>query len=204
MACVHKFINDLQLQYVDWKPKTLFIGTFNPGWSECQNNNANWFYGRTQRNEFWCILPTIHGHLSLLGGDRVIWIDFCRKNGIAVTDILEEIVDANPMDNEHRQIICKFKDDALEDFEVRINDIPRILENHKSIKQICITRQQPLPDFWDDCFIPLFQYLDENPQRQIEVKYLRSPSRGARRGVVGNFCDFIANRWVQQGYIINP
>src|ERR1041385_3671739 len=123
MPCVHKFVNDLQLQYVDWQPKTLFIGTFNPGWVECPNNNANWFYGRTQRNGFWCILPIIHGQGSLLGGDRGTWIDFCRKNGIAVTDILEEITNANPADVGHRQIICKFKDDSLEDFEVRINDI---------------------------------------------------------------------------------
>lgn len=203
MACEHKFLDDLQLQYVDWKPKTLFIGTFNPAWIECPNNNANWFYGRTQRNEFWCILPTIHGQESLLGGDREIWIRFCRENGIAVTDILEEIINANSADNEHRQIICKFKDDSLEDFEVRITDIPRILESHETIKQICITRQRPLPDFWEECFIDMFQYLDENPQRQIEVKYLRSPSRGARRGVIGSFCGFIANRWIEQGYIIN-
>lgn len=30
MACNHKFENDLQLQYVDWDVKTLFIGTFIP------------------------------------------------------------------------------------------------------------------------------------------------------------------------------
>jgi len=58
MACDHKFIEDLTIQYADWTVRTLFVGTFNPGWTEC-NNAAQWFYGR-KRNEFWCILPKIH------------------------------------------------------------------------------------------------------------------------------------------------
>ena len=204
MAFEHKFIADLQLQYVDWEVKTIFIGTFNPDWKECANNNATWFYGRTQRNEFWEILPLIHKQPSLIDGDRNSWIEFCRKNKIAITDILSRINDADPESNEHRNIICKFKDDAFEDFEVRNNNIPAILENFPSIKQICITRQEPLPDFWEECFMHMFQYIEDNPEREIHVKYLRSPSRGARRGVVGNFSNFIANRWMQQGYLINP
>ncbi len=43
MGCNHKFIDDLQLQYVDWKPKTLSIGTFNLEFLDCENNNAHWF-----------------------------------------------------------------------------------------------------------------------------------------------------------------
>jgi hypothetical protein len=91
MACEHKFINDLQLQYVNWKPKTLFIGTFNPEWLECENNSAQWFYGRTQRNEFWNILPTTFGQPSLLEANRLAWINFCREKEIAITDILSSI-----------------------------------------------------------------------------------------------------------------
>ncbi len=203
MPCHHKFINDLQLQYVDWEVKTLFIGTFNPGWSVCPNNNADWFYGRTQRNEFWCILPTVHLEASLLNGNRNNWIDFCRKNNIAVTDILESINNADPANEAHKQAICRFKDDELAQFDVTINDIPAILENHPSIKQICVTRQT-LPPFWENCFTNLVQYINQNPQRQIEVRYLRSPSRGARNGVVGPFCQFVAGRWIEQGYLINP
>jgi len=204
MACQHKFINDLQLEYVNWKPKTLFIGTFNPGWSECPNNNASWFYGRAQRNEFWCILPSVHQQQSLLSGNRAIWIEFCRKNEIAITDILRTVIDADPENEAHQKIICKFKDDALEDFDVETNDIPAILQNHPTIKQICITRQEPLPDFWEECFIDMYEYLERNPERLINVQYLRSPSRGARRGVIGNFCNFIATRWISQGYQVNP
>ncbi|OXE98667.1 hypothetical protein BC749_10742 [Flavobacterium araucananum] len=201
MPCEHKFIEDLQLDYVNWKPKTLFIGTFNPSWLECPNNNADWFYGRTQRNDFWCILPRIHNEASLIAGNREIWIDFCRRNDIAITDILENLLDANQNDNDHREVICKFKDDKLVNFDVIINNIPKILEKHKSIKQICITRQH-LPDFWKECFSDLFEYLNLNPQ--ITLKYLRSPSRGARRGIVGNFCEFISNRWSEQEYSIRP
>ena len=95
MACEHKFIADLQLQYVDWEVKTIFIGTFNPDWKECANNNATWFYGRTQRNEFWEILPLIHKQPSLIDGDRNSWSEFCRKNKIAITDILSRINDAD-------------------------------------------------------------------------------------------------------------
>ncbi|HMJ46807.1 MAG TPA: hypothetical protein VK498_05725 [Ferruginibacter sp.] len=204
MPCEHKFINDLQLQYVNWEVKTLFIGTFNPGWAECPNNNADWFYGRTQRNEFWCILPAIHRLPSLLEGNRNTWIEFCRKNKIAITDILSLINDADPELEEHRNTICKFKDEELENLEVTTNNIPAILENYPNIKQICITRQRPLPNFWEECFIDMFQFINDNPLREIEVKYLRSPSRGARRGVAGNFCEFIANRWLQQGYLIIP
>jgi hypothetical protein len=204
MACQHKFHKDLQLQYVDWEVKTLFIGTFNPGWQECPNNNADWFYGRTQRNEFWCILPTIHQMGSVLNGNRAAWIKFCSEHNIAITDILESIDNADPTIEEHRNIICKFKDDALEDFDVTVNDIPRILENHSNIKQICITRQQPLPDFWEDCFIDMYDYINKHPERAIQIKYLRSPSRGARKGVVGPFCNFVSARWLHQGYIVNP
>jgi len=45
MACYHKFIDDLYIDYAkDWKPEILIVGTFNPEWAD--NNSANWFYGR--------------------------------------------------------------------------------------------------------------------------------------------------------------
>ena len=199
MACKHKFINDLQLQYVDWKPKTLFIGTFNPSWKECENNYADWFYGRVSKNEFWCILPKIHINQSLINGNRKIWIDFCRKNQIAITDIIKSVPNANSEIEAHQKAICKFKDNDLANFEFEINNIPNILEKNKSIKQICITRKT-LPPFWENCFQELIEYVHNHPE--ITLRFLRSPSRGARRGIVGNFCDFIADYWIQQGYEI--
>lgn len=198
MACQHKFFNDLQLQYVDWEVRTLFIGTFNPSWNVC-DNDAEWFYGRVQRNGFWCILPTIHEGVSMIDGDRNTWIDFCRRNHLAITDILSSLDNADETNPNHQRIVCKYKDDDLEEFDSTLNDIPLILEQHTSIKQICISRQT-LPEFWEDCFIDTFMWQQNNPDRNLQFRFLRSPSRGARRGVVGNFCDFNANRWIEQGY----
>ncbi len=201
MPCNHKFSNDLLIDYVDWEVHTLFIGTFNPCWQSC-NNNASWFYGRTSRNEFWCILPKIHENISLINGNRTIWLEFCRRNSLAITDILASLNDADEDDIEHKKSICNFKDDELNQFENTITDIPRILETHLTIKQVCITRQG-LPIFWHECFEDTLNWIQNNPARNISIRFLRSPSRGARRGVVGNFCDFIANRWMEQGYQID-
>ncbi len=202
MPCGHKFSQDLQLQYVNWKPNTLFIGTFNPEWNECENNNAQWFYGRTQRNEFWYILPKIFGEDSLLGGNRLIWIEFCRRKNIAVTDILTSI-DADVNVLAQREIVCKFKDDEIPNFDVTVNNIPTILDNFPTIKQICITRKT-LNEFWEDCFLDTLEYIELHPERNISLRLLRSPSRGARRGVVGNFCQFVSQKWIEQGLEIHP
>ena len=199
MACNHKFMTDLALDYVDWSPKTLFIGTFNPEWN-LGNNYAEWFYGRTQRNSFWCILPNIFGEKSLLSGNRSAWISFCGKHQIAITDILVSI-NANEQNQKHREVISKFKDDDLEQFEVSINDIPALLKKFPSIKQVCITRQT-LDGFWGTQLQETITFL--NKQHNIRLLPLRSPSRGARRGVVGDFCEFISKRWQEQGFLINP
>lgn len=202
MACEHKFINDLQLQYVNWKPKTLFIGTFNPEWLECENNIAQWFYGRTQRNEFWNILPITFGQPSLLEANRLAWINFCREKEIAITDILSSI-EADKNNSCHLTAICKFKDDEIANFDVTVNSIPTILDKFPTIIQICITRMT-LSEFWEDCFMDTFQYIQMHPERNLRLKYLRSPSRGARRGVRGNFGEFISQRWIEQDFETNP
>ena len=178
MACEHKFINDLQLQYIDWKPKTLFIGTFNPIWKECENNYADWFYGRVSKNEFWCILPKIHINQSLINGNRKDWIEFCRKNHIAITDIIKSVPNANLQIEAHKKAICKFKDNDLANFEFEINNIPNILEKNKSIKQICITRKT-LSAFWENCFQDLIEYVHKHPE--ITLRFLSATPKSCRR-----------------------
>ena len=116
---------------------------------------------------------------------------------------LIESIDADVYNENHRSAICNFKDDEFVNFEVTLNNIPDLLERHQSIKQICITRQT-LTDFWEDCFMDTIQYIEQHPERDIQLKLLRSPSRGARRGVIGNFCLFVANRWIAQGYQVQP
>ena len=41
MPCNHKFIEDLNLENLDFQPTTLIVGTFNPSWPE--NNQAQCF-----------------------------------------------------------------------------------------------------------------------------------------------------------------
>jgi len=198
MSCNHKFSNDLQLEYVDWEPLTLFIGTFNPGWKECKNNYALWFYGRTQRNNFWCILPTLYGQQPLLNGNRETWINFCRLNKIAITDLIYSI-DADVNNQNHREKICKFRDDSLTNFKITTNDIPAILKKYPTIKQVFITRQT-ISKSLKLCLTDTLNYLQQDQNRQINLIYLRSPSRGAIKGVVGNFCHFVSEKWIEQGF----
>jgi len=197
MACEHRNIQDLTLEYVDWEPKTLFIGTFNPGW-QSRNNYAEWFYGRTQRNEFWCILPQVHQHPSLLNGNRETWINFCREHQLAITDIITSIDDADERIQEHRELICEgFEDDAIEkNFKAfTFTDIPSLLTKYPSIRQVCITRMT-INGLWKTALTPTINACFTN---SIAFRPLRSPSRGARKGVKGPFCQFIANHWQTTG-----
>ncbi|MDG1277004.1 MAG: hypothetical protein P8O16_06960 [Algoriphagus sp.] len=197
MPCDHRFINDLQLQYVDWEVRTLFIGTFNPAWI-FPNNNAEWFYGRTARNDFWGILPTIHTGHSLIPGTPEDWKNFCRDNHIGITDIINSLNDADENNPLHVEMIQNFADDQLTEFGIELTDIPALLEEHQSIQQICLTRKT-LPNPWNILFQPTFEWVANHPERDIQIKKLRSPSRGARKGVVGNFTDFIVNHWQDAG-----
>lgn len=199
MACRHKFIADLQLEYVNWEVRSLFIGTFNPSWAACIKNNSEWFYGRTARNSFWCVLSQLHEGLPNNASGRTEWIDFCRRNGIAVTDILRMIDNADENNPDHRTMVCKFRDDDIERFNVTVNNIPEILQRHPTIQQVCITRQS-LPGFWEACFQDTINWIEQH--QEIQLLKLRSPSRGARRGVIGDHCLFVANTWIQQGYVV--
>ena len=95
--------------------------------------------------------------------------------------------------------ICKFKDDDIAKFDVTVNSIPTNLDNFQTIKQICITRMT-LAEFWEYCFMDTIQYIQMHPERNLRFKYLLSPSRGKRRGVVGNFCDFVSHRWIEKHF----
>ena len=200
MPCNHKFLEDLTIEYANWKVHTLFIGTFNPGWAEC-NNNANWFYGRVARNDFWCILPNIHEQISLINGNRNDWIDFCRRNNLAITDIITSLVNVDVNDPIHRQCVCKYTDAALAQITNTKTDVIQILELHPTIKQICFTFLH-LPAFLTHWFDELNNWILNHPEREISVIFLYSPSRGARNGLIGSLCNAKRNRWLQDGYQI--
>lgn len=197
MPCPHLFEHDLNLEYVTWEIRTLFIGTFNPGWG-LENNNAQWFYGRTARNDFWRILPTIHIGHGLIPGTPQIWKQFCELNHIAITDIIACLDNADENNPAHVEMVNGFQDNQLGNFDITTTNIPAILEANPTIQQVCITRSS-MTEPWSTLFEPTIDWIENHPERGIQLRLLRSPSRGARKGVVGNFTDYIANHWQQVG-----
>ncbi|MBS3993008.1 MAG: hypothetical protein KGZ87_04750 [Bacteroidetes bacterium] len=140
MPCNHRFLNDLYPQY---KLRYLFVGTFNPEWNNPNGNNANWFYGR-RTNSFWRILPETFGHNNMNTAQNrqnpEIWKNYCIKNGIGLTDIIEKIIDANIDDNQNE--IYSFLDNQLEEFQqIQLTDILKLIkENKDSLKRVYFTR----------------------------------------------------------------
>jgi hypothetical protein len=200
MSCNHKFINDLDLSYASWTVNTLFIGTFNPGW-HCTNNYAEWFYGRTNNNEFWTILPLLHNRESLKTANKSDWLDFCRKENIGITDILTSIPFADV--GLHFEAICKsnFSDSVIEkNFNARelvFTDLISILKNRPSIRTVCITRRG-ITGIWKKALSPVLAYCEAH---NIAFLPLRSPSRFARNGTKGYvFTDYVSTAWLKCGY----
>lgn len=127
--CPHKFKKDLQLDYVTWKVTTLFIGTFNPGCCQ-EKNNADWFYGRTERNMFWNTLGYIYEQNPLLGteGNPEQWKAFCKRRQLAVTDLITLVKKVIAEDLE--ETLCKnFSDKKLEPFILEGNFVSTEIEN---------------------------------------------------------------------------
>tara|TARA_B000000532_G_scaffold149379_1_gene119939 strand:+ start:356 stop:946 length:591 start_codon:yes stop_codon:yes gene_type:complete len=140
MPCNHRFIQDL---YPNHNLKYLFIGTFNPEWDSPKGNDANWFYGR-YTNSFWKILPETFGHpnLNIINNRQnpKPWKDYCIKNGIGLTDIIQTIKDAK--EEEHKTEILGFQDKHLERFnEVIFTDISNlIIRNSETLYGVYLTR----------------------------------------------------------------
>lgn len=144
MPCEHRFIDDL---YPDGQLKYLFIGTFNPSWDRPRNDNANWFYGR-HNNDFWFIMPQVFGHDSLMDRDfrtnRQFLMNWCIQNDIGLTDLIENIQDADINNDEHKKIILSVKDNAFDAFEQIIpTDIHAIINaNKKTLCGVYLTRYE--------------------------------------------------------------
>ena len=87
MSFKHKFQNELNLEFVDYEPATLIVGTFIP--ELAAGEGVPWFYGRTEHNCFWSVLPRLYGEASLINASPADWRLFCRRNKIAITDIIK-------------------------------------------------------------------------------------------------------------------
>lgn len=202
MPCHHKFYDDLYIDYAkDWKPDTLIVGTFNPEWPE--DNYAEWFYGRTDNNYFWEVLPALYNKETLRKESVDSWKSFCKDNKIALTDLISEIKRADRNNANHYDLIASFSDKNIEVNFVGENDlvtvdIVRILQENKSIKYVYLTRsaqKQPWRRLWK----PVKVFCNQNG---LTVKELLTPSGYAfykyskkERKQFNSLSDFITGRW---------
>ncbi|QHS56807.1 hypothetical protein GWR56_15100 [Mucilaginibacter sp. 14171R-50] len=184
MPCLHKFNTELYLEHLDYDPETLILGTFNPAWPE--ENSAKWFYGRTrnskgkQSNNFWEVLPRLYGQQSLIDESPEQWKLFCRTHGIAISDLIYCIKDANPDDSTHKRWLKTYSDHAIATrFEkhVKVN-LKVILASRPSIKYIYLTRGAKETDhkFWQNCWKPVLESAELQNKR---ARTLLTPSRYA-------------------------
>ncbi len=158
--CLHKSSRYLKLDYVNWEVNTLFIGTFSPGC--CANNYAEWFYGRTSRNMFWDTLGFYYENNPMLGknGNTAEWMAFCKRNKLAVTDLIRAINGINPEDQSIADSLCKnFSDYKLEPFiqngMAESNQVEQLILNSPKLQKLrCVyltraTSQSPWNILWN-------------------------------------------------------
>lgn len=163
MICKHKFYEDLNLSYIDYNPEILIVGTFNPSWPEA--NYSKWFYGRTDANYFWDVLPRMFEGESLLTAKPNEWRAFCKRNKIALTDLIKEITCFDKENLEHKSILATYGDAEIiqQKKYLKFNSIDEILEKYTSIKMICFTRKldKNWKEVWNECGVNDFSLINE-------------------------------------------
>lgn len=175
MPCPHRFYDDLNLSYVTWQPTTLIVGTFNPSWN--YDNDAKWFYGRTNNNYFWDVLPRLFNEASLIEKSKVDWIAFCKANSIAITDLISSAKDADESNESHRKLIQSFSDKKLEDnFDLEWNDVSQIISQFPSITSLLFTRRSTTGKIG----LRWLTIVTENKNRISKIGTLLTPSPYAR------------------------
>lgn len=203
MACLHKFYNYLNCDNLDFQPRFLIVGTFNPEWPE--DNYAEWFYGRTNNNYFWETLPRIFHEESLRNLNHNDWKLFCSRNQIAITDLITSINDADEANLIHFEVISNFIDtefaNTFNNFEM--TNILGILENNPSIEKVFFTRNRGVQLF-DNQIEEINEFCINH---EIQFSYLITPSKNARfqmRGYIPqipnlerNLSNFIYEKWLE-------
>ena len=140
MSCKHRFFDEL---IPTWKLQYLFIGTFNPEWSD-NNSDAVYFYGR-KRNNFWGILPNIFGGNSMKGcEDKVQMKAYIKNKNIGITDLISCVVNVDEGDLRDKDLLTKgFSDNVLNklDLEFSTYQILELIEKNKdTLKGVYFTR----------------------------------------------------------------
>lgn len=195
MPCNHKFQKYLNLQRLDFEPTTLIVGTFNPEWPE--GNYAEWFYGRTDNNFFWDLLPRMYGEPGLRDKMHTDWKTFCSNKKVALTDLLASIDDADIKSESHRKILGEYTDTALATKFKRHtpNIIVPLLQAKPNIRTVYLTTTNS-SKFWQSKWKPVEEYC---LQQGIWCRKLMTPSKGARffmtKGSGIAMFDFIYNDW---------
>ncbi|RYC70026.1 hypothetical protein [Spirosoma sordidisoli] len=177
MPCLHKFHNYLNLQRIDFAPNTLLVGTFNPAWPA--GNAAEWLYGRVGNNYCWDVLPRLHdAGLNLRWQPPEVWKAFCSQYGIALTDIIFCINDADQENEQHRQILGSYQDAKIAEHfhDFTLTDIVGLLREHPTIQNVYLTRLQGIALF-DQQWAEVEAY---GEQHGLHVRNLRTPSKNAR------------------------
>jgi hypothetical protein len=155
MTCLHKFSNELELKHLDYQPEILIVGTFNPSWPKA--NYAQWFYGRTDVNYFWDVLPRIFEGESLLTATPDEWKAFCKRNKIAITDLIKEIKCFDESCFADKSTLATYGDNALTKvFEnCDFTNLSNILKLYPTIRVICFTRKldSAWKRAWNNCGI---------------------------------------------------
>lgn len=210
MACKHKFYEYLNLESLDFEPRTLIIGTFNPAWPEA--NTARWFYGRTSKNSFWEVLPRLYGEESLINTENAAWKQFCNHHKIAITDIIASIKDADPANTEHQKVLRSYSDLGISKHfkEFELVSLTELLKAHPSIKSVYITRGDT-DSFWKQKLAGVKEYCQSNG---IKYQTLLTPSGFAyfqygkykkqNPTITKTQDDFILMRWRELWHPINP
>jgi hypothetical protein len=176
----HKFQQDLNLDYVNWEVKTLFIGTFNPDCTESKND-AEWFYGRTALNMFWDTLGYIYENNPNLGafGNPNQWKQFCKKHKIAVTDLISEIHSLDlKIGVDYNNICVGFSDKKLEQYidknqivSVKVEELIINSNKLKHLKNVYLTRKG-INSTWNTLWNPILKVCKFN---NLHVKTLVTP-----------------------------
>ena len=177
----HKFIEDLDFNNVTWEIKTLFVGTFNPGCCEANENTADWFYGRTQLNMFWNTVGFLYENNPMLGsnGNQERFKKFCEKHGIACTDLIKKIVNIDLQNVTDKNDLCAgFSDKKLENFiiaeKVLSTNVAELIANSpklKNLKCVYLTRRTA-NNPWNRLWNPIVNACN---QRKIYTSKLVTP-----------------------------
>jgi hypothetical protein len=153
MPCNHKFFGH-PLHLVgqngllpNWEAETLIIGTFNPSNEWVPDNQADYFYGRS--NFFWKVLPVFACEEVINNNNVIEQIDFLQRNRIAITDLLISIDDADIDNLQHIDWIGNYLDNNFANFNGLTWNLLNIFQyiQDKNISAVYFTKLGNNPPF---------------------------------------------------------